>query len=419
MIFKPNASANPLGADDLDQIKETVRQYAPGSVSERGIDQTGFILLSKIFAERGRHETIWIILRKFHYTDSLSLRDSFLRPKFDVPPDTSVELSPAGYRFFVDLFLLFDKDNDGGLNASELSALFAPTPGLPPSWLDSAFPSSTVRNEAGHITLQGWLAQWSMTTFFSPATTLAYLAYLGFTPAEPRASTTAALHLTKARKRRKRGARVERNVLLAYVLGGAAAGKSALLDAFLARPFSPTYHPTIKPRTAVNTVELPGGKQCTLILEELGELEAAILDNPTKLAACDILVYAYDSSDPDSFAHLAPLRARYPHLNDLPGLYVALKADQDKATQRTDVRPEDVTAALGLNAPLHVSVTWTSISELFVQIAEAAMSPGTALPRTGDSETGLVDRVSVYMALAATVCAGAAFLAIWKRVRKE
>ncbi len=417
--FQTKCFGKPLGADDLDQIKETVRQYAPGSVSERGIDQTGFILLSKIFAERGRHETIWIILRKFHYTDSLSLRDSFLRPKFDVPPDTSVELSPAGYRFFVDLFLLFDKDNDGGLNASELSALFAPTPGLPPSWLDSAFPSSTVRNEAGHITLQGWLAQWSMTTFFSPATTLAYLAYLGFTPAEPRASTTTALHLTKARKRRKRGARVERNVLLAYILGGAAAGKSALLDAFLARPFSPTYHPTIKPRTAVNTVELPGGKQCTLILEELGELEAAILDNPTKLAACDILVYAYDSSDPDSFAHLAPLRARYPHLNDLPGLYVALKADQDKATQRTDVRPEDVTAALGLNAPLHVSVTWTSISELFVQIAEAAMSPGTALPRTDDSETGLVDRVSVYMALAATVCAGAAFLAIWKRVRKE
>lgn len=417
--FQFKCFEKPLVDEDLDQIKQTLRKYAPGSVSEHGIDQSGFILLSKIFAEKGRHETIWIILRRFHYTDSLSLRDSFLRPKFDVPPYTSTELSPAGYRFFVDLFLLFDQDNDGGLNSSELSALFAPTPGLPPSWLDSAFPSSTVRNEAGHITLQGWLAQWSMTTFFSPATTLAYLAYLGFTPADPRASTTAALHLTKARKRRKRAARVERNVLLAYIVGGPAAGKSALLDAFLSRPFTPTYHPTIKPRTAVNTVELPGGKQCTLILEELGELEPAILDNPTKLAACDILVYAYDSSDPDSFAHLASLRAQYPHLHELPALYVALKADQDKATQRTDVLPEDVTAALGLNAPLHVSVTWSSISELFVQIAEAAMSPGVALPRTDDDAKGLVDRVSVYMALAASVCAGAALLAIWKRMRKE
>lgn len=416
--FQTNCFGKTLGSDDLDNIKQAIKKYSPDSVSERGIDQRGFILLNKIFAEKGRHETVWIILRTFHYTDSLSLRDSFLRPKFEVPPYSSAELSPAGYRFFVDLFLLFDQDNDGGLNSSELSALFAPTPGLPPSWLDSAFPSSTVHNEAGHITLQGWLAQWSMTTFFSPATTLAYLAYLGFTPSDPRASTTAALHVTKSRKRRKRPTRVERNVLLAYILGAPGAGKSSLLDAFLSRTFSPTYHPTIKPRTAVNSVELPGGKQCTLILEELGELEPAILENHAKLAACDILVYAYDSSDPDSFAHVSSLRTQYAHLDDLPALYVALKADNDKATQRGEVQPEDYTAALGMNKPLHVSVTWSSISELFVQIAEAAMWPGTAFPKTEDVDGGL-DRTSVYIALGAFVCASAAFLAIWRRVGRD
>lgn len=416
--FQTKCFGKTLGSDDLDNIQQAIKKYSPDSVSERGIDQRGFILLNKIFAEKGRHETVWIILRTFHYTDSLSLRDSFLRPKFEVPPYSSAELSPAGYRFFVDLFLLFDQDNDGGLNSSELSALFAPTPGLPPSWLDSAFPSSTVRNEAGHITLQGWLAQWSMTTFFSPATTLAYLAYLGFTPSDPRASTTAALHVTKSRKRRKRPTRVERNVLLAYILGAPGAGKSSLLDAFLSRTFSPTYHPTIKPRTAVNSVELPGGKQCTMILEELGELEPAILENHAKLAACDILVYAYDSSDPDSFAHVSSLRTQYAHLDDLPALYVALKADNDKATQRGEVQPEDYTAALGMNKPLHVSVTWSSISELFVQIAEAAMWPGTAFPKTEDGDGGL-DRTSVYIALGAFVCASAAFLAIWRRVGRD
>ena len=416
--FQIKCFGKPLSDDDLDNIKQAIQKYSPDSVSERGIDQEGFVLLNKIFAEKGRHETVWIILRTFHYTDSLSLRDSFLHPKFDVPPYTSAELSPAGYRFFVDLFLLFDKDNDGGLNSSELSALFAPTPGLPSSWLDSAFPSSTVRNEAGHITLQGWLAQWSMTTFFSPATTLAYLAYLGFAPTDPRASTTTALHLTKSRKRRKRPTRVERNVLLAYILGAPAAGKSSLLDAFLSRPFSPTYHPTIKPRTAVNSVELPGGKQCTLILEELGELEPAILENQAKLSACDILVYAYDSSDPDSFAHIFSLRAQHRHLDDLPALYVALKADRDKTTQRGEVQPEDYTATLGMNKPLHVSVTWSSISELFVQIAEAAMWPATAFPKSDDPDGGL-DRTSLYIALGATVCAAAAFLAIWRRVGKD
>jgi len=372
-------------------------------------------MLNKIFAEKGRHETVWLILRTFHYTNSLSLQTSFLHPKFDVPPNTSAELSPAGYRFFVDLFLLHDKDSDGGLNNSELTALFAPTPGLPPSWLDSSFPSSTVSNEAGHITLQGWLAQWSMTTFFSPSTTLAYLAYLGFEPpsATPRASTTSALKLTKPRKRRKR-ATVERNVLLAYVLGGPSAGKSALLSAFLSRPFSPTYHPTIKPRTAVNSVELPGGKQCTLILEELGELEPAILENAAKLAACDILVYAYDSSDPDSFSHILSLRSAYTHLYELPALYVALKADNDKTTQRSEVQPEEYTAAQGMPKPLHVSVTWGSVGELFVQIAEAAMWPAGAYPRGEEEE---VDRTNLWIALGAVVAAGTAFVGIWRRLK--
>ena len=411
--FQLKCFGKPLGEDDLEDIKQTLRRFVPESITDRGIDQRGFVALNKIFAEKGRHETVWIILRTFHYSDSLSLKESFLHPKFDVPPHSSAELSPAGYQFLFDLFLLSDKDNDGGLNDSELSALFAPTPGFPESWAEASFPSSTVRNEAGHITLQGWLAQWSMTTFKEPRTTLEYLAYLGFEPSDTRLTTTAALKTTKHRKRRKRLARVERNVILAYVIGASGSGKSAVLDAFLSRPFSTTYHPTIKPRTAVNSVELPGGKQCYLILEELGELEPAILENNSKLDACDLLVYVYDSSDPDSFSHIAAQRAKHPHLEDLPGLFVALKADNDKTTQRAEVQPDEYTIALGLNKPLHVSVTWQSISELFVQIGEAALSPITAFPKREDDG---VDRTNLYIALSVAVCAGAALIGIWRRV---
>ena len=420
--FQNKCFGKPLGAEDLENIKQAISKYSDTSVTPKGITQEGFVLLNKKFAEKGRHETIWIILRTFHYTNSLSLHTSFLSPKFDIPPNTSAELSPAGYRFFVDLFLLFDKDNDGGLSPSELSALFAPTPGLPQAWSadSNSFPSSTVCNESNHITLQGWLAQWSMTTFFSPKTTLAYLAYLGYDPADH--NTTSALHLTKPRKRTRRGKRVaktERNVLLAYILGGPGSGKSSLLDAFLSRPFSPTYHPTIKPRTAVNSVELTGGKQCTLILEELGELEPAILENPAKLNAADIFVYTYDSSDPDSFAYIPSLRTQHAHLDEMPSLYVALKADMDKSTQRGDVQPEEYTSGLDMQKPLHVSVTWGSISELFVQVAEAALWPDRALPAGREGKGEEVDWVRWAVVGGAVVVVGAAAVGIWRRVWRE
>jgi Ras family protein T1 len=410
--FQAKCFQKPLSADDLDNIKQSISRGSEKSTMDRGVDIDGFIHLNKIFAEKGRHETIWIILRTFQYTDSLSLKESFLNPKFDVPEYASAELSPAGYRFFVDLFLVFDKDNDGGLSNQELSALFAPTPGLPQSWIESSFPSSTVRNDAGHVTLQGWLAQWSMTTFVEPKTTLSYLAYLGFEPANPRESTTAALRVTKPRKRRRRPGRVERNVMLCYVLGAPSSGKSSLLDAFLNRPFDSLYHPTIKPRTAVNSVELQGGKQCYLILEELGELEPAILENQSKLEACDLICYTYDSSDPDSFSHIVSLRNKYPHLDDLPNIYVALKADLDKTTQRSEQQPDQYTVGLMMNAPLHVSVTWHSISDLFVTLAEAAINPSIAFPK---SEEEPPDRTSLYVALGATVCAAMAAVVIWRR----
>lgn len=409
--FQAKCFDKQLSTEDLDNIKLSITKALPGTSTEKGIDLRGFLQLNKLYAEKGRHETIWIILRKYHYTDSLSLEESFLHPKFEVPAFSSAELSPAGYRFFVDLFLLFDKDNDGGLNDSELEALFAPTPGLPPSWIEASFPSSTVRNEAGHITLQGWLAQWSMTTFEEPKTTLEYLAYLGFEAPNAK-DPTAALKVTKPRKRRRRPGRIERNVVLCYVVGAPGAGKSALLDAFLNRPFDSTYVPTIKLRRAVNSVELQGGKQCYLILEELGELEGAILENQAKLDACDLICYAYDSSDPDSFQHIVDLRAKHPQLDELPAIYAAMKADRDKTTQRSELQPDAYTAALSMPPPLHVSVTWRSISELFVALAEAATNPSTGFPK---SEEPPPDRTSLYVALGATACAAVAALVIWRR----
>lgn len=417
--FQMKCFDKELHEEDLQYIKDTVETMLPDQDMSQGITPDGFLLLNRLYAEKGRHETVWIILRTFQYTDSLSLQESFLHPKFDVPEFASAELSPAGYKFFVDLFLMCDRDNDRGLSDQELATLFAPTPGIPHSWLEDGFPACTVRNDAGHVTLQGWLAQWSMTTFMSPKTTLEYLAYLGFESTDTsNPSTTAALKITKARKRRRKAGRVGRSVIFAHILGAAHSGKSSLLDTFLGRPLAQTYHPTIQPRTVVNTVELPGGKQVYLILQELGESEAAVLENKTKLLdKCDVMVYAYDSSDPDSFAYILDMRKRYPHLEDLPSMYLALKADLDRANQRSDVQPDDYTAnvqRMPQGPPIHTSVTWPTIQELFVSIAEAGLEPANAFPKPMEDD-GSGKILQYGLAFGAFVCAAAGAVVIWKR----
>jgi mitochondrial Rho GTPase 1 len=402
----------PSTDEEVGIIKRAINKALPEADLDGGINVEAFLQMNKLYAEGGNHGNIWRILRKHRYTDSLSLEDVLLHPKFEVPQHSSAELSPAGYKFFVDLFLLFDKNKDGVLHRDELQELFAPTPGLPKSWTEAAFPSSTVRNEAGHITLQGWLAQWSMTTFLEPKTTLEYLAYLGFEPSNPKESTTAALKITKPRKRRRRLDKVERTVVHAYVLGAPGVGKSALLDAFLKLPYSGLHRPTIQPRRAVDSVELTGGKQCYLILEELGVQESAVLENPARLDACDLICYAYDSSDPESFSHIVDLRTKHPQLDELPAVFTALKADMDKATQRAQVQPEAYTAHLNMSAPLHVSVKWSSISELFVALAEAATHPASAFPK---AEEQPVDRTNWVIVGSGVVCVAVAAGMIWRR----
>lgn len=417
--FQRKCFDKELQEDDLAYIKDTVETMLPDEDMARGINSTGFLLLNRLYAEKGRHETIWIFLRTFQYTDSLSLTESFLHPKFEVPEFCSAELSPAGYQFFIDLFLTSSHDNNGGLPEPELARIFAPTPGIPPSWTEEGFPACTVRNEAGHVTLQGWLAQWSMTTFLSPKTTLEYLAYLGFeSPDKSNRSTTAALKITKARKYRRKSGRVQRNVVFAQVLGAPHSGKSCVLDTFLGRLSLDTYHPTIHPRIVVNTVELPGGKQIYLILQELGESASATLDNKQKLLhQADLLVCVYDSSDPDSFKYIPTLHDTHPHLKELPTLYIALKADLDRTTQRSEIQPDEfISATLRMpqGPPIHTSVKWPTIQELYVSIAEACLEPSTAIPKPlEDEDSGKIVRYG--LAFGALVCAVGGAVWVWKR----
>jgi len=84
-----------------------------------------------------------------------------LRPKLDIPLGCSTELTAQGYDFFKQLFLKYDKDNDGALSPSELQNLFSICDRIP-LWSTEDLSGVVQVNDKGWITLQGFLSMWTL-----------------------------------------------------------------------------------------------------------------------------------------------------------------------------------------------------------------------------------------------------------------
>ncbi|CAK9786796.1 uncharacterized protein COLE_02623 [Cutaneotrichosporon oleaginosum] len=447
--FQQKCFSTPLQTQELEGILELVRSYDPGAVqplpsppaasspstpfaeydqhpvwtstsqTSEGLTELGFLYLHTIFIQQGRMETTWTVLRQFGYGESLDLREDFLSPRFDVPYDCSVELSPLGNQFLTDIFEAYDKDNDGALSQSELDDLFSTSPGNP--WRAQGFPDTTITDDLGRVTLQGWLAQWSMTTLLDHKLTLNYMAYLGFSssPASD-VQLVASVKTTRPRKADRRARKVTRNVFLCYVLGATGSGKTSLLRSFVHKGFRGGedglggYEPTTKVLSVVNSVEIEGAEKF-LVLQEFGsKYESEMLRNTKRLDLADVLIYVHDSSDTNSFSYISNLRQQY-SLDHIPSIFVATKSDLDLAQQRHEVQPDVYCRRLGLPAPLAVSALGGSLPNLWVAITRVALNPWSSTPRGPNSPRTTAQTVRVLAKFTLGAGSVVALAAVWMR----
>ncbi|PVU94442.1 hypothetical protein BB561_002543 [Smittium simulii] len=177
--FQKTCFLSSLNETELADILSVVRNSLPEGVRENGLNFEGFIQLHKLFIQQGRVETTWIVLRKFNYGDDLKIKEELLYPDIQVDNDCSVELSAEGFAFITQLFRRFDRDQDAALNNIELNKLFSVIPYDNP-WIEYDFPNCTVTNNSGNVTLQGWLAMWSMVTLLDCRFTLELFGFLGY-----------------------------------------------------------------------------------------------------------------------------------------------------------------------------------------------------------------------------------------------
>ncbi|KAJ9682024.1 hypothetical protein PVL29_018085 [Vitis rotundifolia] len=370
----------PLQPSEISGVKRVVQEKLHEGVNDRGLTLTGFLFLHALFIEKGRLETTWTVLRKFGYNNDIKLREDLIPLSFKRAPDQNMELTTEALEFLKGIFSLFDIDGDGALHPDELVDLFSTAPESP--WIEAPYKDAAEKTALGGLSLDGFLSQWALLTLLDPVSSLENLIYIGYAGDPP-----SAMRVTRKRRLDRKKQQSDRNVFQCFVFGPKEAGKSGLLNAFLGRPFSDSYNPTIDERYAVNVVDQPGGSKKTLVLREIPEDGVRkLLSKRDSLAACDIALFVYDSSDESSWKRATELLVEVASHGEntsyeVPCLIVAAKDDLDPYPMAIHDSTR-LTQDMGIEPPIPISAKLGDFNTIFRRIIAAAEHPHLSIPET-------------------------------------
>uniref|UniRef100_A0A8C0KS27 Mitochondrial Rho GTPase n=1 Tax=Canis lupus dingo TaxID=286419 RepID=A0A8C0KS27_CANLU len=379
----------PLAPQALEDVKNVVRKHISDGVADSGLTLKGFLFLHTLFIQRGRHETTWTVLRRFGYDDDLDLTPEYLFPLLKIPPDCTTELNHHAYLFLQSTFDKHDLDRDCALSPDELKDLFKVFPYIP--WGPDV--NNTVcTNERGWITYQGFLSQWTLTTYLDVQRCLEYLGYLGYSILTEQESQASAITVTRDKKIDLQKKQTQRNVFRCNVIGMKNSGKSGVLQALLGRNLmrQKKIRDDHKSYYAINTVYVYGQEKY-LLLHDISEseflTEAEII--------CDVVCLVYDVSNSKSFEYCARIFKQHFMDSRIPCLIIAAKSDLHEVKQDYSISPADFCRKHKMPPPQAFTCNTADApsKDIFVKLTTMAMYPEDHYRDRLSRDMGNTDRI--------------------------
>ncbi|XP_077426462.1 mitochondrial Rho GTPase 1b isoform X2 [Vanacampus margaritifer] len=371
-FFQRTCFNMPLEPQALEDVKNVVRKNLSDGVCDNGLTLKGFLFLHTLFIQRGRHETTWTVLRRFGYDDDLELNQDYLFTPLKVPPDCTTELNHTAYLFLQSVFDKHDKDRDCALSPEELKDLFDVFPYMP--WGPDV--NNTVcTNEQGWITYQGYLSQWTLTTYLDVQRCLEYLGYLGYSIIAEQESQAAGITVTRDKKIDLQKKQTQRGVFRCNVFGDVGSGKSGFLQAFLGRNLM--HQQTIKEEHksyyAISTTFVYGQEKYLLFHEVFPNLDY-LCDADL---ACDIICLVYDVSNPYSFDYCAKVFKQYFMDGKIPCMMIASKSDLPETKQFYGCSPLEFCRRHKMPPPQSFTCNTTGAPsrDIYTKLSTMAMYP--------------------------------------------
>ncbi|XP_077461343.1 mitochondrial Rho GTPase 1b isoform X4 [Stigmatopora argus] len=370
-FFQRTCFNMPLEPQALEDVKNVVRKNLIDGVCDNGLTLKGFLFLHTLFIQRGRHETTWTVLRRFGYDDDLELNQDYLFPPLKVPPDCTTELNHTAYLFLQSVFDKHDKDRDCALSPEELRDLFDVFPYMP--W--GADVNNTVcTNEQGWITYQGYLSQWTLTTYLDVQRCLEYLGYLGYSIIAEQESQAAGMTVTRDKKIDLQKKQTQRSVFRCNVFGDVGSGKSGFLQAFLGRNLmQQTIKEEHKSYYAISTTFVYGQEKYLLLHEVFPDMD--YLSDAD--LACDIICLVYDVSNPYSFDYCAKVFKQYLTDCKIPCMMIAAKSDLPETKQFYSCSPLEFCRKNKMPPPQSFTCNTAGVPsrDIYTKLSTIAMYP--------------------------------------------
>ncbi|XP_039516920.1 mitochondrial Rho GTPase 1b isoform X3 [Pimephales promelas] len=395
-FFQMTCFNTPLAPQALEDVKNVVSKNLTDGVHDNGLTLKGFLFLHTLFIQRGRHETTWTVLRRFGYDDDLELHQDYLFPPLKIPPDCTTELNHNAYLFLQSIFDKHDKDRDCALSPEELMDLFSVFPYIP--WgLDVN--NTVCTNDQGWITYQGYLSQWTLTTYLDVQRCLEYLGYLGYSIIAEQESQASAITVTRDKKLDLQKKQTQRNVFRCHVFGLTGSGKTGFLQGFLGRNLvhQRTIREEHKSYYAISTAHVYGQEKYLLLHEVFPDFDVL---SEIELS-CDVVCLIYDVSNPCSFEYCSRIFKQHFMDSKTPCMLIAAKSDLPETKQQYCMTPLEFCRKHKMPPPQSYTCNTAAApsKDIFIKLITMAVYPDITHADLKSSAFWL--RVSV----GATVCA--------------
>ncbi|KAG7268192.1 hypothetical protein CRUP_029807 [Coryphaenoides rupestris] len=334
---------------------------------DNGLTLKGFLFLHTLFIQRGRHETTWTVLRRFGYDDDLELTQEYLFPLSPQTAPQAAQPQPT----------CSSRASSTSMDKKEVKDLFKVFPYMP--WGPDV--NNTVcTNDQGWITYQGYLSQWTLTTYLDVQRSLEYLGYLGYSIIYEQESQAAAMTVTRNKRIDLQKKQTQRSVFCCNVVGMRGSGKSGFLQAFLGRSLQRQrlIREDRKSLYAISTTYVYGQEKYLLLHEVMPEFD--LLGALDADLSCDVVCLVYDVNNPRSFEYCAKVYKKHFMDSKTPCMLVAAKSDLHEVRQHHSLTPLEFCRRHKLHPPQPFTCNTADVpgKDLYTKLTTMAMYPHMA-----------------------------------------